>query len=183
VTKKRLKLKHVSIKEYEKKLIELLFNMMSFRFKGFHKRCLIFGFKRLVRSVVHDLFFLVKFHTIPKKLAFFCHKFNDFLKLKYHSNISLEISPKNSKVQVGSQKYVRFFCLSYFNNQIWLNQLMDDPHRDYITKYEKRKKIEGYRVSMASPYFTLDRYFILESVSSLNNPLNHETNFHENIKI
>jgi hypothetical protein len=46
-----------------------------------------------------------------------------------------------------------------------------------------KKSIEGYRVSMASPYFTLDRYFILESVSSLNNPLNHETNFHENIKI
>jgi hypothetical protein len=60
---------------------------------------------------------------------------------------------------------------------------MDDPHLDYITKYVKRKKIEGYRVSMASPYFTLDRYFILVSISSLNNPLHHETNFHENITI
>jgi hypothetical protein len=48
---------------------------------------------------------------------------------------------------------------------------MDDPHLDYITKYVKRKKIEGYRVSKSSPYFTLDRYFIiLVSVSSLNNP-------------
>jgi len=58
---------------------------------------------------------------------------------------------------------------------------MGDPHLDYITKYVKRKKIEGYRVSMASPYFTFDTYFILVSVSSLNNPLNCETNFHENI--
>jgi hypothetical protein len=93
--------------------------------------------------------------------------------------------PHISKVQVSSQKNsgLKKKILSYFNNQIWQNQLMDDPHLDYIPKYVKRKKIEGYRVSMASPYFTLNRYFILVSVSSLNNPLNRETNFHENITI
>ncbi len=94
--------------------------------------------------------------------------------------------PHISKVQVSSQKIsgLKKKILSYFNNQIWQNQLMDDPHLDYIPKYVKRKKIEGYnRVSMASPYFTLNRYFILVSVSSLNNPLNRETNFHENITI
>jgi hypothetical protein len=42
--------------------------------------------------------------------------------------------------QVGSQKYIRrlIFFFSYFNNQIWLNQIMHDCHLSYITKLEKK---------------------------------------------
>jgi hypothetical protein len=42
-------------------------------------------------------------------------------------------------VQVGSQKYIRAFSLSYFvNSQIWLNQLKDDQHLCCISKLKKK---------------------------------------------
>jgi hypothetical protein len=50
--------------------------------------------------------------------------------------------PHISKVQVSSQKIsgLKKTILSYFNNQIWQNQLMDDPHLDYIPKICEKKK-------------------------------------------
>ncbi len=50
--------------------------------------------------------------------------------------------PHISKVQVSSQKNsgLKKKILSYFNNQIWQNQLMDDPHLDYIPKICEKKK-------------------------------------------
>jgi hypothetical protein len=42
-------------------------------------------------------------------------------------------------VQVGSQKYTRIFLFRIFNTKIWLNQLIDDHHLGYITKFKKEK--------------------------------------------
>jgi len=42
---------------------------------------------------------------------------------------------------INSQKHIMIFLnLSFFNSQIWLNYLIDDPYLGYITKKRAREK-------------------------------------------
>ncbi len=44
---------------------------------------------------------------------------------------------------IKSQKHIRIFFLifHFFNSQIWLNYLIDDPYLGYIIEKEREKKI------------------------------------------